>query len=173
MSIKGKLYTRTPWSYKERPVPSAKLNAWDGHIETALERVSQLLSLAWGGGDGVLRTGRGDELRVEESVPPGVSVRVMPGLAFISKNIYALDEIYRTTDITPPSALPRIDVVQARLSDWGISVVRGEEAEAPVPPDTERDCIALAKLHLRPGMASIRTADNGTDGWIEDARAFL
>ena len=67
MAIKGLLYPKTTWDFEERPVKSAKLNAWDDRIEAALELCSLLLANAWGGGDGVV----GDEFR-QKLRPVGV-----------------------------------------------------------------------------------------------------
>ena len=55
MAIRGKSFIKTSWAFQERPVASAKLNTWDDRIEAALELLMNLVSLAWGGGDGVLR----------------------------------------------------------------------------------------------------------------------
>jgi hypothetical protein len=68
---------------------------------------------------------------------------------------------------------PRIDLVQARLNTWGISVKTGTEAASPTPPSADADCIALGRLYLRPGMTSIKDTDDSVNGYIIDVRAFL
>lgn len=70
MAIKGSSYTKTTWTFEERPVSSSKLNLWDDRIETALELAFWLLNLAWGGGSGVLRGATSGDLKVEAKTPP-------------------------------------------------------------------------------------------------------
>ncbi|MBN2310878.1 MAG: hypothetical protein JXR94_18025 [Candidatus Hydrogenedentes bacterium] len=173
MAVKGKGYLKTSWAFQERPVASSKLNTWDDRIESALELAYRLLSLAWGGGDGVIRNAAGNDLAVTATVPSSRSVDVAPGYAFISAFPYKLAESIRTAAITPPVSQPRIDLVQARLATWDVSIVMGAEAASPEAPSPEADCIALAQLYLRPGMASIKTADDSTNGYIIDVRNFL
>lgn len=172
MAIKGKGYTKTTWAFQERPVASSKLNLWDDRLEAALETVHFLLSLAWGGGDGVLR-GAAEELEVAATSVPGLSVQVRPGWAFISHFPYRLDTALETTAVTPPGSYPRIDLVQARLVTWDVNIKSGAEAASPEAPNPDADCISLAHLYLRPGMTSIKDADDGVNGYIIDVRAFL
>ena len=173
MAVKGQGYAKTTWTYQERPVASSKLNGWDDAIESAVELIHELLSLAWGGGDGVLRGATASDLKVVAMSPPGLSVEVQPGYAFVSNFAYKLAAAMETADITPPTANPRIDVVQARLGTWDVSTVTGEEAASPVAPDVDADCLALGQLYLRVGMSSIKNADDSTNGYITDVRAFL
>ena len=173
MAIKGYGYTKTAWAFQERPVASSKLNQWDDRIEGALELAYLLLNLAWGGGNGVIRGAATDDLKVVAASPPALSVKVKPGYGFISKFPYKLSAITDTTAVTPPTVHPRIDLVQARLDTWGISVKAGTEAASPSPPSTDADCIALGRLYLRPGMTSIKDADDSVNGYIIDVRTFL
>jgi hypothetical protein len=173
MAIKGYGYTKTTWAFQERPVASSKLNQWDDRIETALELVYLLLNLAWGGGNGVIRGASADDLKTVATTPPGLTVKVKPGYAFVSHYAYKLAATTETADIVPPSSHPRIDLVQARLDQWGISVKTGAEAASPSPPSADSDAIAVARLYLRPGMTSIKDADDGVNGYIVDARQFL
>jgi hypothetical protein len=76
-------------------------------------------------------------------------------------------------DVAPPVTHPRIDLVQASLAAWSVSVKTGAEAASPAAPAPDADCVALAQLHLRPGMAAIKNADDGVNGYITDVRAFL
>jgi hypothetical protein len=172
MAIKGKTYTKTSWSFEERPVASAKLNTWDDRIEVALEMAYFLLSHAWGGGDGVIR-GADDELQVVARSPVAMSADVKPGYAFVSSSAYKLAAPTQTADVLAPVTHPRIDLVQARLDAWDISIKTGTEAATPAAPVVDVDAIPLAQLYLRPGMTSIKDADDATNGYIIDSRSFL
>jgi hypothetical protein len=172
MAIKGLAYTKTTWAFEERPVASAKLNTWDDRIEAALELVHYLLSHAWGGGDGVIR-GPLDELEVVAQSPASLAVDVKPGYAFIGNQPYKLAATTGTASVTAPTTDPRIDLVQARLDTWDISIVTGTEAPSPSAPSPDSDAVALAELYLRPGMSSIKDTDDATNGYITDVRTFL
>ena len=173
MTLKGNAYTNTTWAYQERPVASDKLNAWDTRIETALDLVYFLLARAWGGGDGVLRNVTDDDLAVTAQSPPGLSVVAGSGAAFISCYPYRLVEAMETVDVVAPTTNPRIDLVQARLATWDVDVKQGIEGASPVAPDPDADCLALAELYLRPAASCIKNADDGTNGYITDVRAFI
>jgi len=173
MAIKGRSYLKTSWAFEERPVASSKLNTWDDRIESALELAYFLLSQAWGGGDGVIRKASVDDLTVSAKATPGMSVEVAPGYAFISGFPYHLALLAETIEVTAPTTDPRIDLVQARLDNWDVSVVSGVEAVSPVAPSPDTDSVALGELYLRPGMSSIKDADDATNGFIIDARPFI
>ena len=173
MAIKGPSFVKTTWTFEERPVASSKLNTWDDRIETALELLFLLLNQAWGGGSGVIRGAAAEDLKVEALSTPGLSVEVQPGYAFISKFPFKLASATETVDVTAPSSDDRIDLVQASLESWTVSIVTGTEEATPIAPSLDEDCIALAQLYLRPGMASIKNADDATNGYIIDARTFL
>lgn len=172
MAVKGNGYVKTTWAFQERPVSSAKLNAWDDRIERAFERAFRLLSLAWGGGDGVLR-GADEELAVTPTATAGFSVRCGTGWAFISGFPFRVDSAATTPPVEPPAALQRIDLVQAHLPSGEVRVKQGETESAPAAPAPDDDCIALAELRLRAGMTRITAEDNGVDGYIHDVRNFL
>ncbi|HOT50142.1 MAG TPA: hypothetical protein P5318_06445 [Candidatus Hydrogenedentes bacterium] len=173
MAIRGSSYTKTTWTFQERPVSSSKLNLWDDRIEAALELAFWLLNLAWGGGDGVLRGATPDDLKVEAKSPAGMTVTVKHGYAFISKMPFRLSAAMDTPVFLPPAVYPRMDLVQARLDTWGVSVKSGVEAASPSPPATDADCLALAQVYLRPGMTCIKNADDSVNGYLTDVRAFL
>ena len=173
MAVKGNAYTKTTWTFEERPVASSKLNSWDDRIESALELVHYLLNLAWGGGDGVLRGATTDDLKVVAISPPAMRVQVKSGYAFIARFPYKLAAAADTADVAAPTTHPRIDLVQARLKTWDISVKTGTEAASPSPPNPDSDCVALARLYLRPGMTCIKDTDDSTNGYIIDVRAYL
>lgn len=173
MAIRGPAYLKTTWSFEERPVASAKLNLWDDRIEAALELAFHLLSHAWGGGNGVVRGFTADNLKVTATPSPGLTVHVRPGAAFISKFPFRLTQTTESAEILPPAAQHRIDLVQANLDTWSISVKRGNEAASPSPPNADAHCLALAHLHLRPGMSVIKNTDDGVNGYITDARVYV
>lgn len=173
MAIKGLAYTKTSWAFEERPVASSKLNTWDDRIEAALELAYFLLSHAWGGSDGVLRGVTADDLKVKATSPPSLHATVQPGYAFIAHTPYKLAGATPTPDASPPGVHPRIDLVQARLPTWDISVKTGAEAAAPVAPTPDALAIPLAHLYLRPGMTSIKDTDDGVNGYVIDQRQFL
>ena len=173
MAIKGNAYTKTTWAFQERPVASSKLNQWDDRIEAALELVYFLLSLAWGGGNGVVRAATTHDLKTTAKSPVGMSVEVKPGYAFITKLPYKLAATTETAPVTGPAVHPRIDLVQARLETWNLGVKTGVEAASPVAPAADPDCLPLAHLYLRPGMTSIKDADDSTNGYIIDVRTFV
>lgn len=173
MAVKGPGYLKTVWTFEERPVASSKLNTWDDRIEAALEIIFFLLSLGWGGGSGVLRGASTDDLRVVALATPGLSVQVKPGYAFISKFPFKLAQATETVAVTPPVALPRIDLVQASLESWSVGVKTGTETESPNPPGADSNCIALGQLYLRPGMSSIKNVNDNTNGYIIDARSYV
>lgn len=171
MNEKGLAYPRTAWAYGERPVASAKLNAWDARIAAALELAYRLINTAMGGENGVI-PGLEDMLRVEACTPPNLMVAVRPGYAFISGMPFRLHARAETAALTPPAGAPRIDVVLARLSDWSVFIQGGTEGAVPQAPIPPPGSLLLAELHLKPGMNTVRNADNGIDGFIIDRRSF-
>lgn len=173
MAIKGRAYSKTSWAFEERPVASSKLNTWDDRIEAALELVHFLLSHAWGGGDGVIRGATADDLKVVATPTPGMTVEVKPGYAFISRFPYKLALTTQTAAIAAPVSQPRIDLIQARLESWDVSVKTGAEAASPLPPIVDSDAIPLARVHCRVGMTSIKNADDSVNGYIVDKREFV
>jgi hypothetical protein len=173
MAIKGLLYTKTTWDFEERPVKSSKLNSWDDRIEAALELSCFLLAHAWGGGNGVVRGAAADDLKVAAQSPVSMTVQVKPGYALIKKFPFRIAATVDAPESTAPLTHPRIDLVQASLETWGVSIKQGAEAAVPTAPAADTDCIPLAQLYLRPGMASIKNTDDATNGYIIDARVFL
>ncbi|MBI5093499.1 MAG: hypothetical protein HZB26_13790 [Candidatus Hydrogenedentes bacterium] len=173
MAIKGNAYTKTKWVFEERPVASSKLNTWDDRIEAALELIHYLLSISWGGGSGVIRKASTDDLKVFATSPASLTVEVRPGYAFVSHYPYKLAATTQTAAVTPPVGNPRIDLVQARLETWDISVKTGTPAATPVAPSPDTNCLALAQLYLRPAMTVIKDTNDGTNGYVTDARVFL
>jgi len=100
-------------------------------------------------------------------------VEVRPGYAFINHHVYRLSQTTETVDVLPPAAHPRIDLVQAALSTGAVTIKAGAESATPAVPGVDSDHLALAELHLRPGMSAIKNSDDGVDGFIVDRRNFL
>ncbi len=173
MAVKGLGYAKTTWSFEERPVASSKLNTWDDRIEGALELLFLLQNQALGGASGVLRTGSLADLKVSALAAPGLSVEVGPGYAFINGYPYKLASTTETVDVSAPLVQDRVDLVQASLAAWTVTVKTGTESAGPSAPPPDSDCIALGQIYLRPGMGSIKNADDGTNGHIADVRAFV
>ena len=173
MAIRGKSYIKTSWAFQERPVSSAKFNTWDDRIEAALELLMNLASLAWGGGDGVIRNATAGDLGVSAASPPGMAVRVAPGYAFIARFPFRLDAPAVVGGIAVPAGHPRIDLVQARLDNWDVSITPGQESAAPAAPVPDSGSLALAELYLRPGMTAVLDDDDGVNGYISDVRTYV
>ena len=173
MAIKGSAYAKTAWTFEERPVASSKLNLWDDRIEAALELVHWLMAQALGGADGVIRGATTDDAGAVALSPAGMSVEVGPGYAVVSQFPFKLAVATETAEVTAPVTQDRIDLVQARLDTWGIGIKTGSEAATPSAPAPDADCLALAELWLRPGMTSIKNADDTTNGYIVDVRTFV
>ena len=173
MAIKGSGYVKTTWAFEERPVASGKLNQWDDRIEAALELIHFLLNQAWGGGSGVVRGATEDDLATVATTPPGMSVDVKLGYAFIGKFPYKLEAATETAEVSAPTSNPRIDLVQARLATWDVAIKTGTEAASRSAPDPDADCIPLAELYCRVGMTCIKDTDDSSNGYIIDARQFL
>ena len=172
MAIQGLAYLKTSWNFEERPVASAKLNTWDDRIEAALELAYALIAGQWGGGDGVIRGENADDLKAIATASPGLAVEVQSGWAFIDGFPFKLAGATETVDVAAPDAEDRIDLVQAELLTWNVTIKTGVESASPSAPAADSGCLALAELYLRPGMTSIKNADDDSNGYIIDARAF-
>lgn len=173
MAIKGNAYTKTTWAFEERPVASSKLNLWDDRIESGLELLHFFLAHAWSGVDGVLRGVTADDLAVKATTPASLSVDAQPGYGLIGNFPYHLIAATATGDVVAPTTDNRIDLVQARLATWDISVKIGTENPSPTAPPPDSDAIPLAELFLRVGMTSVKDTDDSTNGYIIDVRDFL
>ena len=172
MGMKGMGYQKTQWTYQERPVASSKLNGWDDNVETALELVHEMLALAWGGGDGVVRGAASSDLDVVATSPASLTVTVSAGRAFISKFVYKLGSDTNTSSVTAPSSQPRIDLVVARLNDCfrlEMDDFRAALWSAPFVPSKEQNhspggggLAALSRSLARTCMSSaIRRFEDG------------
>jgi len=130
------------------------------------------LHRGFGNSSGVLRIA-GSELKTQAAATPKMSVQVAAGDASIDGFPYRLLALTDTADVTAPVTHNRIDLVQASLAGWTVTLKTGTEAASPVAPSADADCIALARLCLRPAMTVIKNTDDGTNGYIIDVRPFL
>jgi hypothetical protein len=95
------------------------------------------------------------------------------GYGFIDGNLFRLKTTTQTAEVVPPLTHGRIDLVQANLATWSITVKTGTEAASPVAPTADDGTIPLAWLVLRPGMTSIKDSDDTVNGYVVDVRNFL
>jgi len=169
----GNAYPKTTWAHGEQPVASAKLNTWDNRIEAALALAYFLLYHAWGGENGVVPGAAADDLLVRETDPPSMSVEVAAGYAMIDGEPFHLAAPTLAGPIAAPASEPRVDIVQARLPDWSITVKAGTEDAAPIAPQADGDAIVLAEVFVRVGATNIRDTDDSTNGYLTDVRHTL
>lgn len=99
-----------------------------------------------------------------------LTVTVNPGEAAVVMQPVEVATPEVSAQIVPPTAQPRIDLVEIG-TDGTVHVRRGDEAASPAPPAVNRAFLPLAYLHLRPDMTAIAGTDDGTNGYIEDIRA--
>lgn len=130
------------------------------------------LSLAFGGGNGVIRTTGSPYLKVTAQGTPSMMVDVAIGYAWIDNTLFYLNASETTDAFVAPVTHPRIDIVQATLTS-DIVVKTGVEAAVPAAPSVDDDSLVLATIYCRVGMTSIKNTDDTTNGYITDARAFL
>ena len=173
MAIRGKGYIKTSWAFQERPVASAKLNTWDGRIAAAFELLVYHASMAWSAADGVPRNAATGDLGVVAASTTAMAVAVQPGDAIINRFPFRLEAPASLGGIAAPAAYPRIDLVQARLDTWYVTIKPGAESASPSPRAPDTACLALAELYLRPGMTGVLDADDGVNGYIRDVRTYV
>lgn len=119
--------------------------------------------------DGVLGDVDGDLSVIPNDSTP-LTVSVNPGTAAVVMREVTVESVSVTEVIPAPSSEPRIDVVELG-TDGTVNVRRGVESANPEHPPVDRASVALAYLHLRPGMTDIVASDDGANGYIMDARS--
>jgi len=135
-----------------------------------------VLSFAFGGGDGIIR-GDGDAGEVVATDPVSMFVTVGTFRGIISHRIARRAASGNTAEFEAPTGgdpgdLRRIDLVQYTLTT-GMNVVAGDESGSPEAPSVSDDSIPLAYIHHRNGEVSIKDTDDGSNGYIEDARQYV
>lgn len=161
------------------PIQSGNRNAQDhvDWLQAVLDEIrllQQFIVEHYAGVEGVAVDADADSLLVAATDPVSMTVVVAPGLAIIAGLPYRLAEEAELT-VTAPVTNPRIDLVQAVQSEAGrtVSIVTGTEAASPSAPSPSENCIALAQIYCRPGMTSVKDADDSTNGYITDVRSTL
>lgn len=165
------------FSYGEVPVASNKLNLWNGNIEASLNWLVQSVAILMGGriDDFVLDEEGGQELKARASNPPGLSIRIQPGRALVAQYFSGLDGeqlVPPSGSFAAPVSHPRRDLIY--LDRYGkAGLVQGPESDSPMIPDLPGLTVALAVVHLRPGMTCILDEDDGVNGYLIDRRPRL
>lgn len=141
-----------------------------------IEEVEYFLSLAWGGGGGVIR-GNGVAGAVVAQVPVSMKVDVGTLRGFIANRMVRNATTTATGDITAPTGgsagdLRRIDLIQYSLTG-GVNIKEGTEDPAPVPPSADANSLVLAHIYCRKGMVSVKDTDDSANGYISDQRTYI
>jgi hypothetical protein len=141
----------------------------DAH-DTVQQMLAQLL-----GGDGVLVAGAAPyaALKAQATSPVSLALDVLPGAAVAAGTLWRLAQTLRTAAFAAPVAAPRIDLIQLNLATRAVEVLTGDEAAEPEAPTVGADAVELAYVHWRVGAASIKDADDATNAYLEDRRAFV
>ena len=168
--------TSTLFNYGEVPVTSAKLNRWNGNIESAFEAINRILSCTINRDqNAVLDLGLGDALQVSPQSPAMMGVKILPGLAVIPPCVVGrttTDSFPNQGVIAPPDIAPRIDVLYLK-QDGELGIATGIEGLPTVPPPVPDGVLALAQIFLRPNCVCIKETDDGVNAYLTDARPVL
>ena len=125
-----------------------------------------------GGGEGVIRTSSGTNLKVVAQGTPGMTVVYSAGAAFVTGEPVALLANENSGTFTAPVGNPRKDTIQ--ISQLGVmSVVTGTPAASPSAPAVTANCYKLAEIYLRVAGTSIKNTDDATNNYITDFRTFV
>lgn len=148
-----------------------------GSVIPDLARQEAFINHAWGGAEGIMR-GAGTEAACAQTTPPSLSVRVGAFKGFVGGRCVNMDFTTETTPVAPPTGgadgdLRRIDLVQYTLGPAALNIKTGAESPSPTAPDPDANSIPIAHLYLRRGMASIKTSDDATNGYIVDRRSYV
>lgn len=163
----------TLFVYKEVPVPSQKLNRWNGNLQAGFDLVHAVCrSLISQAQPCVLSDADANALQVVAASPNDMTVRVHPGWAVVPD---AVAGITTETTLPPggtvsaPVSQPRIDRVVLYASG-ALEILAGDEAASPVAPTTPPVALSLATIVHRVGSSSIGDTDSGTNSYIIDDR---
>jgi hypothetical protein len=157
----------------ESPVELRQTAQQFNDLNELVKSLEWFVSVAWGGGNGVIRYGAAPDDGLKVVPGGGIRVQVQPGAAFLSNLLFRLSAAFMTPNFIMPAQYARIDLVQANAATGLITVKQGADAQAPVAPVADTDCLALARVYCRAGMTSIDVTDIGTNGYIIDQRSFV
>lgn len=133
-------------------------------------------ALAAGTGDGIYR-GEGSEMAVVAQGPVTSSVNVGTGRGAVSGHWAAIATATTAGPFDDPAGGAPGDLRRKDLVYWllptGVTVETGVEDASPDIPDTPANAIALAEIHCRKGMTSVKDDDDASNGFIVEARDFL
>jgi hypothetical protein len=154
---------------------AASTAAWLRSLAVAGRDTQFALHMLYGGRDGVLGVGEtpSDSLKARATVPASLQIDVLPGAACAFEAVVRRSTGVTTPAFPVPTTNPRIDLVQFSLSARAVSVKAGAEAEVPVAPTADADCIPLATVYLRTGATAIKDSDDTVNGYLVDARTFV
>lgn len=142
------------------------------HFVNLEERI-EMLEFAVAISYGILETGvkmsnlDEDDLLVIPTNPASMAVTVNAGVGVINRKLYRLAADFTTPAIASLPLTSRIDLVQAKLDGYTISVKEGDESVTPVAPEPDADCMGLAEILLTSATTEI------TVGELTDVRAHL
>jgi hypothetical protein len=164
------------FSFQEVPVTSTKVNCWNGNINAGFQLIQQILStITSQSQNAVLTSHDNTPLKVRASSPEDMNVSVEAGWAVIQNALAGLGS--QTTlpiggVFNAPSSNPRIDLVVLKNSG-AMDVITGVESASPIAPAAPSNSIAIARVYLRPGSDAIYNEDQGSGGYITDARELF
>jgi hypothetical protein len=142
-------------------------------LNSFAKKLEWFISIAWGGGNGVIRYGATPDDGLKVVPGGGLKVSVQSGACFVNNLMFRLASAFTSADFSVPAQFPRVDLIEANAATGVISIKQGTETEAPVAPAVDADCLLLVHVYCRAGMVSIDASDNGTNGYIIDHRVFI
>jgi hypothetical protein len=160
--------------YGESPVASVKLNRWDGNIDAGFWLLHRALRVLAGADAAPYLVGSDgeDPLKVLAQSTPNLTVKVSPGLVLGPSYLMGLsaeETLPITGAFVAPAANPRIDAIGIKeTGDWVVAT--GAEAATPTAPALGSDVVRLANIYFRVGATSIKSSDDGVNGYIIDQR---
>ena len=98
-----------------------------------------------------------------------MTVKINIGAGFVSQNAVALLAAENSATLVAPSVSTRIDLVQIDNTSV-ISVKAG--AEGGGAPSADADNMGIATITIPTTATVIKDADDATNGYITDTRAF-
>lgn len=161
------------FSFQEVPVTSSKINRWNANIAAGFHLVQQVLSIiASQAGNAVLTVNDNAPLKATASTPEDMTVRVAAGWAVIANTLAGIDQdtsLPLGGIFTAPVSNPRIDLIILRNTGQ-LDILTGTETVSPSPPSVPADSMAIAQVYLRPGSTKTFNSDQGSEGYLFDAR---